>query len=98
MKKRSCLTISSIAFQHNRYLYLQSHLNNIRETDADYVGVFVTRDELNMFFPGQGTDALSLELYLIRIGILGHSVFTSPLDNSSFLFFIHILSYLLLLR
>lgn len=52
--------ISSIAFRHNELLYKRSHLNNIRETDADQSGISRAQMELRGRFPGKNTDAMLL--------------------------------------
>lgn len=57
----SCLVVSHMAFQHNFELYLQSHLGNIRETDADEAAIPNARNELRLFRPDCDTDALVME-------------------------------------
>ena len=55
------ILLSHLAFSCNFELYLQSHVWNIRETDADSVGFIEGLKDLAEFCPGFDTDAVMLE-------------------------------------
>lgn len=55
------LLFSHLAFAYNEGMYLQSHVRNIRETDADSVGFSDCRDDLMALRPGMDTDAIALD-------------------------------------